>query len=402
MKPKTLTIILGMILIVGVMASGITFVSADRELSNVSDVIAIEDLIEDFIAGDTAQASFKYDYIEGVADNVDNSPFILNFTITSSNENYPVWKNDFSITGKIMRYRLFGLFLREIPFSCTQGSSINISHPIGEVTLQNVPNGTFYCYNPEGDLKLDRRDEIYLNISSHPALWPGQYTLTAQLFYLPDIYPPFVNITNKDDFEEKYYNHITNNIEIQAEIIDVNLESWWGIIFTEDQNITLNYEYEDEGIYHFTKTLPGNIQEGNYSLRVFAEDTEGNIGNDSTTLRIDRTPPNITLIEPVGVVSEVFNVKFNVTDEKAGVDNESVQVRLREIVNGQICPETGGPIGNFSCTTTTWIKLDFIGNDIFEKEINTTELNLTSGEYWLDARAKDVLGNKAEWIANGD
>ena len=114
------------------------------------------------------------------------------------------------------------------------------------------------------------------------------------------------------------------------------------------------------------------------------------------------TPPEIELIEPTGLVSEEFTIKFNVTDEKAGVDNESVYVRLREIVNGQKCPETGGYLGDGEtpCTTTAWIKLINSTNSIFETNIDSAELELSSNEYWLDATASDILGNEANWIAN--
>ena len=114
---------------------------------------------------------------------------------------------------------------------------------------------------------------------------------------------------------------------------------------------------------------------------------------------IDKTGPNIELVEPVGgIFSEIIPIKFNVTDEKAGVDNESVQARLREIKEGiGLCPETGGPINGTGCITTPWINLTLV-NGLFEVDINTTNLNLTSGSYWLEAKAEDILGNKAEWI----
>ena len=137
-------------------------------------------------------------------------------------------------------------------------------------------------------------------------------------------------------------------------------------------------------------------------MTIFAEDTSGNVGNDSTTLMIDKTGPNIELVEPVGgIFSEIIPIKFNVTDEKAGVDNESVQARLREIKEGiGLCPETGGPINGTGCITTPWINLTLNStSNLFEVYVNTTYYNLTSGSYWLEAKAEDILGNKAEWIA---
>ncbi len=384
MKQKTLTLIITSIFLIGILG----MVGADREITNVSDEIAISN----FIAGDTAQASFSYDYIAGVADNVDNSPFILKFNISSQNQDYPVWKNDFSINGKIKRYRLFGLLLKEIPFSCSEDSPLTINHPVGKITFDDVLNGTFYCYNPEGDLELDRRDEIYLDITSHPALWPGQYDLTAELFYLPDIYPPFVNIINKDDFE-KYYREISN-IEVQAEINDMHLKSYWGTIFLDDKTISLEFSHETGGIYYFTKILPIDIPEGNFELKIFAEDANENVGEDNTTLMIDRTGPLIQLIQPTGEIYEnIIPIELEVTDVKAGVNTESVYYRLREMNGTSICPESG--IGTWTCYNSGWMNIQLnITTGNYATEINTTEIGLESGEYWLDIKAEDILGNK--------
>jgi len=383
MKQKTLTLIIASIFLIGILG----MVGADREITDVSDEIAISN----FIAGDTAQASFNYDYIAGVADNVDNSPFILRFNVSSQNQDYPVWKNDFSINGKIKRYRLFGLFLKEIPFSCSEDSPLTINHPVGKITL-DVLNGTFYCYNPEGDLELDRHDEIYLDITSNPALWPGQYDLTAEMFYLPDIYPPFVNIINKDDFG-KYYRELSN-IEVQAEINDMNLKSYWGTIFLDNQTISLEFSHETGGIYYFTKILPIDIAEKDYSLKVFAEDVDGNIGEDNTILMIDRTGPVITAIQPTGdIYEEIIPIELEVTDVKAGVNTESVYYRLREMNGTSICPESG--IGTWDCYNSGWINIQLnITTGTYQTKINTTEIGLESGEYWFEAKAKDLLENE--------
>lgn len=394
MKPKTLTIIVS-ILLVGIMAAG--FTSADRIIDNATGIY-----IEDFVAGSTVQANFSYDYLRDRPENPDNSPLILQLNINSSNqEEFPVWRGDFGVSGFIKRYILFGLILvGEKHFTCSEQESQIIIHPLGNEPV-SVENGTFYCYDPEGDLDFgdfNAHDIIYLDITSNPALWPGQYNLEAKLSYLSDTYPPIVNIINKNTFKTNYYRE-SSNIEVHVEIDDINLEDYWGTIFT-DPLISINNKHQEGDTYYLSKILPIDIQEGDYELIIFAQDSYGNIGSDNTTLRIDRTPPEIKLIEPVGVVSEEFFIKFNVTDKKSGVDEESVKVRLREIVNSQICPETGGVIGegNFSCITTPWINLTLV-DGLFEVDINTIELGLVSGEYWLDAIAKDILGNKAEWIA---
>jgi len=388
MKQKIITIILGMVFLVGLVAAANTLSNLEGITIPVSPVIA----------GNTFSANFSFNYFAD-GTNEDNSPLIIKLNLTSGDQtSFPVWKNDFEIDGFVKRSYLFGLFIKEIPFNCSEESPQTINYVVGS-EIVSPENGTFYCYNEEGNLELDRHDNIFLNIKSHPALWPGQYNLTASLYYLNDTYSPIVQILNKANFENVYYKS-GNNIEVKADINDLYLDETFGKIYWNG-NETFLYEVIKEGVYYYSKTIPEEIPEGNYIIKISAKDESENMGMDETVLLIDETAPEIELVEPTGLVSEEFFVKFNVTDEKAGVNNESVQVRLREIVNGQICPETGGSIGNFSCTTTEWINLELNQtSDLFEVKINTTELNLTSGEYWLDARAEDMLGNKAEWIAD--
>lgn len=397
MKPtKFYLMIFGMILLIGIMASG--FVYADRTIEDTEGIY-----IEDFVAGSTVTADFSYSYLRDRPENPDNSPLILKISINSSDEvNFPVWKGDFEIDGFIRRYILFGLIpIGDIPFICSE-TVTEVVHPIGSVTITPT-NGTFYCFDADGELDFgdfNTRDTVFLNIKSHPALWPGQYTLSAELFYLPDIYPPIVNILNKSYFDQ-YFTY-RSYVDFEVEIIDVNLQDYNAkIIVPEYGNFSFSKEHVSENTYHFYMTLPNEIPEEYWDVLVTAVDTEGNIGYDNTTLKIDRTPPEIEFVGPTDVISDKFTIEFEVTDEKSRVDEESVEVRLREIVNGQICPETGGYLGDGEtlCTTTKWIKLEPVGGNIFEVEINATELGLNSNEYWLDARAEDILGNKAEWIA---
>ena len=133
-------------------------------------------------------------------------------------------------------------------------------------------------------------------------------------------------------------------------------------------------------------------------LNVTATDTSGNGASDNTIIKIDKTGPIITLVSPEddAVVSEIIPLKINVTDEKSGTNKSSVYYRLREIIDGQICPEIGVPLGDYTCTRTDWINIPYITSttELYGEDVNTTELNLTSGEYWLDVKAQDILGNE--------
>jgi hypothetical protein len=387
MKSKVLTIILGMIFLIGIMTTG--FASADRIIDNATGIY-----INNFVAGSTVQANFSYNYFNRPG-NAEPSPLIFRINITSSDEtNYPIWKGDFEMNGSIERcqFQILGgcVFEKTIPFNCSEENPLTINHPLGAETVY-PENGTFYCYNPEGDLKLDRSDKVFLNIKSHPALWPGQYILSAEPYYLTDTYPPIVNILNKNDFSN-YYRELSN-IEVQANINEMNLNDYWGTIFTPSQNITLEYSHKTGNVYYFTKTLPINIPEGNYQLNISAVDFNGLTGSDNVTLKIDRTGPIITAIQPDGsIYEEIIPVELVVSDAKAGVNNQSVYYRLREMDGSSICPDHGD--GTWSCYNSGWVNLPYnTYTETYKTQINTTIINLTSGQYWFEAEAYDSLGN---------
>ncbi len=391
MKKIILTLALALFLI------GIFGVAAARTIMPVDGTINISD----FVAGNNVTAEFGYFYFAYVDDNVDHSPLILKINISSLNDSYPVWKGDFQLSGYIEKYHLssFPWIYRFFPEShervdltCSENSPLTINGPFGS-NIVDVPAGIFYCYNTSNDLRLEEGDNVLLNIKSNQALWPGQYNMSVKFFYVNDTLAPFVNITNKNDFENKYYRAL-GNIEVQANITDGSpLEKFsWGTIFTPTQNITVPFSHKDNGLYYFTKILPINIPEGNWEMKIFAKDTSGNIGENDTVLRIDNTGPSISLIQPNGsVYSQMLPIEVNVTDAKSGVNDSRVQYRLREMNGTNICPEDG--MGSWDCYNSGWISLPHNSGDSFSTEINTTEIGL-SGEYWLDVRAYDNLGNE--------
>lgn len=387
MKTKTLTIILGMILLVGI-------VTAANTLNNLEGITVP---LSPTIAGNTFQANFSFDYLaNGV--NEDNSPLIIKLNITSENQiNYPVLKGDFNLNGIINKctWTILGICVlpKQIAFTCSEIAPLTIVNPIDTTTINEISNGTFYCYNAEGDLKLNEHDEVFLNITSHPALYPGQYTLTAEMFYLNDTTAPIVLILNKNDFENKYYREI-DNFNIQALVEEGGeISNVWGTVYLNEENISF-YPYDDsEETYYFSQMTPSDIQEGDYELMIFAEDTSGNAGNDSTILKIDRTGPEITAIQPTGeIYSEIIPVELSVIDGKAGTNKESVYYRLREMDGSSICPEAG--VGTWDCYNSGWVMIELnLTTETYKTEINTTEIGLESGEYWFEAKAEDILGN---------
>ena len=345
---------------------------------------------ESIVAGSSFEVDFSFAYLDDFS-NPDNSPLIIQLNFSSNDSDYPVWRNDFEVSGRVEKYAFFGLIpVGTIYFGCNNSETQTIEHPLDAQTVQ-ADNGTFYCYNELGDLNLNEYDEVYLNIISNYALYPGKYNLTASMFYLTDEWAPFVNITNKDVFE-RYYREV-DNVKITATINDGSeIVNKWGEAFLCYENWTVPWTHEDAGLHYFSRNTPVDIVEGDYPLFVFAEDKYNNTGNDSTILKIDLTAPDIILIQPDGsVYDEMLPIEVNVTDEKAGVDNSSVEYRLREMNGTNICPESGD--GTWVCYNSGWLSLPYVSEDLFETEINTTEVGL-NGEYWLEIRAYDILGNE--------
>ena len=394
MNKKILTIIVGVFLL-AVLSSGI--VSADEYIGIIENPSGIN--ISDFTAGTTTTANFSFDY-QDIYDADKHYPLIfkINISYTGTEQecqlnDCSVWKNDFAIDGVLTRYYMFGLLSKDINLECSEESPLTINHQMGSNTV-NVSDGIFYCYNiTEGTIEtLKKRNKVFLNIFSNPALYPATYKITAELFYLTDERAPFVNITNKDLFD-KYYRE-NDNVLVLATIDDASgiSEKWTSVTLAGTEIFPVNYDHLENGKYYFSRNTPVDIMEGYYDLTVNAIDNYNNTGNDSVVLKIDRTGPNINLIQPNdGVVGDSLLVVVNVTDEKAGVDNSSVEYRLREMNGSSICPENG--IGTWDCYNSDWSPLLHGSESIFGTEVNTTEVGL-NGEYWLEIRAYDILGNE--------
>ena len=393
MKQKTLIIILGIILLTG---AGLI---AANSLSDLSTTMTIP---PDIVSGNSFLANFSFNYFN-LPGNYDGSALIIKLNVTSSDEvNYPIWKNDFKINGytKKCTYTILGVCIlpKTIHFSCSEINQTTIDHSRYGINTLNVPDGIFYCFNESNDLSLNEGNNIFLNITSNIALWPGTYTINATFFYLNDTLAPFVNITNKNAFD-RYYRP-GNYLEVRANITEnVELDSYYGTIFGDNANYSVNFWKKQGGLYYFTETsIPNNLTEGNYNLTITAIDTSGNIGNDTIKLKLDETGPTIKVLQPTNnsVYSDLLPIKLNVTDNKSGVDNNSVYYELTAVINGNICPDTGVGI-NATCPNTHWLNLHYNNTDgTYFDEINTTAMNLTSGSYWLYARASDNLGNLGE------
>jgi len=79
----------------------------------------------------------------------------------------------------------------------------------------------------------------------------------------------------------------------------------------------------------------------------------------------------------------------NVTDGKSGLDVNSVVYRFKELG----CPDSGVGV-NGSCYNSGWINMtNFVGS-VYSATVSLSGIDEnSSGVYWLEVEAKDVLGN---------
>lgn len=382
---KKIMLILTVVLMLGLISA------ADRTLYYTSPLNVPGSNIA---AGSEFKVDFEFAYLDDHV-NPETSPLIIRLNFTSENENYPVWRDDFKVSGHIEKYALWGMIpLPSVYFECNNSKNQLIEHPLDAQTVI-ADNGTFYCYNAAGDLELEEGDGVFLDVISNYALYPGEYNLEASMFYLTDERAPFVNITNKDMFD-KYYRE-NDNVFVNASINDgtgVNVD-WSSVMINGAEVFRVTNQPSGDEYYYYSRNTPVDIVEDNYDLFVFAEDGYGNRGNDSVTLKIDRTAPEIQLTETgfnsVYGENDSITIEAEITDEKAGLNSSSVMYRISEIVNGSFCPDSGVLFGDYECYNSGWVSAWNLGD--FKTKINISDSDFVSGSYYLEISACDLLDN---------
>ena len=213
------------ILLIFMLITTIGFVSANATITNFEIISSFSD----FVAGERTSATFQFDYPGDFDNNYNDAPLVAIVNITSLNENFPVWKGDFSLSMIARQYfipTIFGdLFLiNEIPLTCSEDAPItfkvkdksDVQYSISEITA-----GSFYCYNANYFmLQLDSQDVITLNITSNIALFPGEYEIGIGLFEMePDFDGPEIELVSPTG--EEVFSEINEIIEIKLNITDL-------------------------------------------------------------------------------------------------------------------------------------------------------------------------------------
>ncbi len=294
MKHKTIiTIIFGMILLIGVVAAAGT-------ITNVNPLILD---IPDFIAGGTTSTEFSFDYENDGFNNPDAS-LVLKVVIDSLEdicplENCSVGKGDFQLNGLIEQYSLFGLFLgKSFPLTCVENDAEFRVQQGLLYTEENIPDGTFYCYDSNNYLdmlELDKRDKVILDISSDPALYPGPYQIAVELMEMePDNQGPVIELIEPSG--DNIFSQANQVIPIKLNITDMyNIDDSsvrYKIVSlgipSDGEGIDVDYydsgwiydiEYDGEFyVAQFDMEEHGLTESGSYWIYAEAKDILGNEG----------------------------------------------------------------------------------------------------------------------------
>ena len=294
MKQKILTIILGMVLLVGLVAAAGTITNLSPSLT-----------IPGFIAGGTTSTEFSFDYVDDGFNNPDAS-LVLKVDISSvGNCQLPsgdcsVWKGDFQLSGFIEEYSLSNLFLGTIyPLNCVEDTAEFKVQQGLLYTETNISNGTFYCYDPNNYinmLKLDRRDKVNFSISSNPALYPGEYSVSVELMEMQldnkgpvieliepsgenifsetnEVIPIKLNISDMYNIDDSSVKYKIVSFGAPSDGVGLNASYY-------DSGWIYDIEYKTSGFYEaeFNMTEHNLTKSGSYWIYAEAKDVLGNEG----------------------------------------------------------------------------------------------------------------------------
>ncbi|MBI5803668.1 hypothetical protein HY450_00320 [Candidatus Pacearchaeota archaeon] len=258
--------------------------------------------ISDFIAGDSTTSVFKFDYPGDLENDYNDAPLVVKINISSLNHHFPVAKGDFEIEMSAQKYWLFDLLPvgEPIPMRCKENPPIEFKpreRPGIQFVIDEVPDGVFYCYNANYYmLDLDSQTKITMTVSSHPAIYPGDYEVVLTLYEMePDFEGPEIILAEplgdiviggeneiipvKLDISDLYN---LNDDSVKYKIVDLGIPSeGGGINQTYYDSGWINLELnETSGLYEdeFNVTENGLNQSGSYWLYAKAEDVLGNEG----------------------------------------------------------------------------------------------------------------------------
>ncbi|MBU1020714.1 MAG: hypothetical protein KJ847_05815 [Firmicutes bacterium] len=281
MKTKTLTIIVGILLVLPLVSAG-----------NITN-FQVAQGFSDFTAGEIATIVFSFDYpdvSQTYLRQIQNAPLVMKVDISSDDSDYPVWKGDFELSGSMeVDNRIFPD--RHYEFECTEDDFV-VDYPDEPFEINNIPDGTFYCTNEEFlAMDLKSENQVVLNIKSDPALWPGEYNFFVELFY-PERTEKILDMIINSPFEEIYPErgivfNVTMTRDAKLEYINWNdnVPRWRTLCRSCDE-------------YGESRIKKKSFKDGEYNLTIKATDDVGQVREENILFSVDSKKPRISKTLP--------------------------------------------------------------------------------------------------------
>lgn len=273
---KILSVIIGIIFLIGIATAG-----------TITNINPVQLSIPNFVAGGTTSTVFNFDY-PNVDGNFNNAPLVAKVQISSVDENFPVGKEEFGLFMFAEQYLLPGFFkYNTIPMTCSENAPIDFKakdKPEVQYTISEISDGSFYCYNQNYYmLQLDSNDKVTLEITSNPAIYPGEYKVDVELLEMePDSNPPEIELVSVGSLFSEEENipvklkvtDMYNIKKVEYKITNPDLEEYYNSGWIEVQLNEDTGFYEDE--FNFAEYELS--ESGSYWIFARACDVLGNCG----------------------------------------------------------------------------------------------------------------------------
>lgn len=357
MKQKILTITGAIILLIGIVAAAGTITNLSPSLD-----------IPNFIAGDTTETTFSFDYEDDGFNNPDAS-LVLRVNISSLDLVYPLGEGEI-ING----------YWDETTQECRSAPD----RPTGVPYYPDEDEPTFRqcCFNQaHQQVDCNNPDILWEGVNKYP-VWKKDFQLSGfieqySLFdlFLKKIFP----LKCVEDSAE---------FRVQQGLLytETNVPAGTFYCYDPDNYLDMLELGRRDKTTLFISSDPA-LYPGEYGVSV-----------ELMEIELDNQGPEIELIKPSGgqifsELNEVIPIKLNITD-MYNIDNSSVKYKIVSLG----IPSEGEGL-NVDYYDSGWI-YDINYNEatgLYEAEFNIQEHGLTeSGSYWLYAEAKDMLGNEGK------
>jgi hypothetical protein len=268
------------------------------------------------------------------------------------------------------------------------GYTIQLNDVIDPIITINLPTPDQLCN------KIAPSFNVYVNETNLHKMW---YTLDSGLTNTTFTSNGTINQTEWDKLSNGtvtivfYTNDTSGNmdsasvtvrIDILAPSITINNPQDWDLfgqsapsfnVFVNNSDDTMWYTL-DGGLINITFTLNGTINQtewdklsnGTVTIVFYANDTAGNIGSASVTVRIDILAPSITINNPLdwdlfGLIAPSFNVFVNNSDDTMWYSLDGGLINITFTLNGTINQTEWDKLSNGTVTIVFYAN-DTMGN----------------------------------------